>query len=833
MTEVKKLFHERVAENLIEQLKQGTAPWQRPWEPGEPGLFLPNNPITGKRYRGMNVIHLMSQGRTDTRWMTYKQAAGAGWQVRRGEKGTSIQFWKFSEEQTQTDENGDRVKMTVLLERPKVFYATVFNAEQIDGISPPEARKPQQWSAHERAEQIMKSSGAAIKYASGSGAFYRLSTDTIHLPDRGQFPTADNFYATALHEVAHSSGHPARLNRDTIGHPFGSEQYAKEELRAEIASMILGDELGIGHDPGQHAAYVGSWIKILQDDPLEIFRAAADAEKIQDYVLSLEHQQVQEQAIEPTRDEADDDTLKQQLEVPVETEKPSNEHDQAVESARLREETIKADPKSTARDIAAAREARKLAELLATLNDGELQRLKARYEREAQLTSPIARTFDVRTAPDKALQKRKYLAVPYGERNAAKAAGALWDRAAKSWYVGPNADMQKLARWFPENVGVRQRSAITPREEFAEALRFMSCVVSGEHPMMDGQKHRITVQGEKHSENSGSGFYVGHLDGHPAGYIKNNKTGCEMRWKSKGYVLDEQHKARLESEAAAKLRTRAAEQERLHEAAAQRVAQQIATLVPATEPTAYMKAKGIRPEPGVFTDLRTQTTYVPATDVNGKLWTIQYIREDGTKRFAKNSRKEGCFHVVGGIKALVKSPILVIAEGYATAATLSQTLGFATIAAFDSGNLVSVAKSLREKYPEKQIIIAGDDDKHLELTHGINPGRNKAEEAARAVGGKVLLPIFAPNENSYPASLQAVTPQKFRKGQISDQQNEALEQMKQYTDFNDLAMKSVLGTEGVERQVRSVLDSLQHARVAHAIARSERSVPRRKRLQLG
>jgi putative DNA primase/helicase len=222
----------------------------------------------------------------------------------------------------------------------------------------------------------------------------------------------------------------------------------------------------------------------------------------------------------------------------------------------------------------------------------------------------------------------------------------------------------------------------------------------------------------------------------------------------------------------------------------------------------------------------------PSAGDDGKLWTMQYIREDGTKRFAKDSRKEGCFHVVGGIKALVKSPILVISEGYATAATLAQTLGFATVAAFDSGNLVPVAKALHAKYPQKRIVIAGDDDKHLELTHGINPGRSKAEEAARAVGGKVLLPIFAPNENSYPASLEAVTPQKFRKGQLSDKQHEALAKMKQYTDFNDLATKSVLGTEGVERQVRSVLDSLQHARVTHVIARSGRSVPRRKRLRL-
>jgi putative DNA primase/helicase len=139
-------------------------------------------------------------------------------------------------------------------------------------------------------------------------------------------------------------------------------------------------------------------------------------------------------------------------------------------------------------------------------------------------------------------------------------------------------------------------------------------------------------------------------------------------------------------------------------------------------------------------------------------------------------------------------------------------LGFATVAAFDSGNLVPVAKTLHAKYPAKQIIIAGDDDKHLELTHGINPGRSKAEEAARAVGGKVLLPIFAPNENSYPASLEPITPRRFREGQLSDTQHEALAKMKQHTDFNDLATKSVLGSQGVERQVQPIVESLLERR---------------------
>ena len=175
------------------------------------------------------------------------------------------------------------MKDDVRLERPRVFFATVFNAEQIDGLPPLQPRKEQEWNVLERVEHILQASGALIQHGPQNRAFYRPGSDSIHLPEKGQFPSADTYYATALHELGHWTGHPSRLARD-LAHPFGSEAYAKEELRAEIASMIMGDELGIGHDPGQHAAYVGTWIKVLKDDPLEVFRAAADAEKIHAYV---------------------------------------------------------------------------------------------------------------------------------------------------------------------------------------------------------------------------------------------------------------------------------------------------------------------------------------------------------------------------------------------------------------------------------------------------------------------------------------------------------------------------------------------------------------------
>ena len=220
MDQKKKPFHETVAEKLIEQLEQGTAPWQKPWNPGESGSFLPYNPVTGNRYKGINSLHLLSQDRDDQRWMTYKQAAEVGAQVRKGEKSTGIQYWKFTEEHIKKDDDGkpvldgegNPVKMVVKLERPRAFFATVFNAEQIDGL-PPLQKKEQTWNPIERAEGILTASGAHSSHG-GNRAFYRPTTDSIHLPDKSQFPNAENYYATALHELGHWTGHEDRLDRD-------------------------------------------------------------------------------------------------------------------------------------------------------------------------------------------------------------------------------------------------------------------------------------------------------------------------------------------------------------------------------------------------------------------------------------------------------------------------------------------------------------------------------------------------------------------------------------------------------------------------------------------
>ncbi len=290
-------YVKEVAERIVEQLRKGTARWQKPWRPGE--LSPPHNPVSGTRYRGINRVWLGMQGCSDPRWMTYKQAASVGAQVRKGEKGTRIHYWKFHDEQVEKDEDGKPVldkdgkpkKIMVPCKPPRMFESIVFNAEQIDGLPPLHVAKSgheAEMERHARAEAIIANSGADIKHVPGDVAGYNPRLDTIVLPTKDQFNSIDAYYATALHELGHWTGHETRLNRD-VANFYGTEGYAREELRAEIASLMLGEELNIGYDPGQHVAYVASWIKVLENDPNEIFSASADAEKISGYMLALEH----------------------------------------------------------------------------------------------------------------------------------------------------------------------------------------------------------------------------------------------------------------------------------------------------------------------------------------------------------------------------------------------------------------------------------------------------------------------------------------------------------------------------------------------------------------
>ncbi|EDA7616284.1 toprim domain-containing protein, partial [Salmonella enterica subsp. enterica serovar Typhimurium] len=445
----------------------------------------------------------------------------------------------------------------------------------------------------------------------------------------------------------------------------------------------------------------------------------------------------------------------------------------------------------------------------------------------AEKNTPVASVKDV--TPE--VGERQDLAVPYKDRAEAKAAGAKWDKEKKTWYAEAGADMQKLAKWKPENVVIEQSPAMTLQEEVETALKDIGCILDADtdrgqkHPIMDGEKHRITVEGDKKGEKSG--FYIIHTDGHPAGFMQNNRTKEELRWSSKGYVQSDEEKALLRAQAAQKQAEKAAQQQKDHESSAKRVEKQLAKLNEPQQQTAYLEKKGLQVHKGVFTDKEGQKTFIPAYDVQGKQWTMQYINEDGTKRFAKNARKEGCFHVVGGLDALKESPVLIVAEGYATAGSITEATNMPTVAAFDSGNLEPVAKALKEAYPDKPIIIAGDDDisqsckMKVKDKASVNVGREKALETAKAVGGVAVFPIFAKGEVPGKDELSQIKPAAYlahqtasrkleahtsgdkplpdaevkvlQAAQLSEKQLDIIRRADRYTDFNDLAVNSSLG----------------------------------------
>ena len=347
----------------------------------------------------------------------------------------------------------------------------------------------------------------------------------------------------------------------------------------------------------------------------------------------------------------------------------------------------------------------------------------------------------------------------------------------KAWYVGPEADRGKIAKWEPKH---QLAPTLDPRAEFAAVLREIGAMVEGEHPIMNGEAQRIPAVNDKRGELTI--FYVAHEDGVPNGYAENNRTKQVIRWKATGQHLSPEAKAALAAQADQNRYARKQTERKLYEATAQRLSEELRINNSGVKQTEYHKAKQIEATPGAPS--RNGDVWVPGYDMDGRLWTVQYIKEDGTKRFAKDSRKHGCFHLVGApngataLQQVAMSPVVVIAEGYATAATIAKHGKVPTLAAYDSGNLLSVATSIRERWPDKAIIIAGDDDHGLEN----NPGREKALAAAEAVAGIAIFPNFS-----------------------AEQRANGL------TDFNDLATQN---SNVISRQLDEVLQGVREQRLA-------------------
>jgi antirestriction protein ArdC len=278
-----------VTEKIISLLESGVVPWRRPWT----STGLPRNLITKKPYRGINHFLLSASKFVSPFWLTMRQANQLGGSIRKGEESTIVVFWKVddtgqSSEEIESEESEHKNNRRFLLR-----YYRIFNLEQCE-MPPAILGKLPKIETHQHepitacAEIIGCMPNAPEIVHGGSKAFYSPMTDRVTLPALELFTSAEEYYATAFHELVHSVGHQKRLARESIleAAPFGSAVYSKEELIAEMGAAYLCATSGISPAVIENqAAYIAGWLKKLRDDRRLAVHAAAQAQKAADYVL--------------------------------------------------------------------------------------------------------------------------------------------------------------------------------------------------------------------------------------------------------------------------------------------------------------------------------------------------------------------------------------------------------------------------------------------------------------------------------------------------------------------------------------------------------------------
>jgi len=272
------IAYQIITDRITKLLEEGTCPWVKPWN-RESGL--PRNLFSQRPYRGINVWMLGAQNYGSPFWATFGQVEKAGGRVKKGEKSTPIVFWKVTEY-----EGDDGPKKGFILR-----YYNVFCAPQIEGIAIPVLEEDPIFS-HTPIEVCEKVVGnypnRPTLLHGDSRAYYRPSTDCIVMPDMTAFPQVSGYYATLFHEMTHSTGHPDRLNRDTLKDAvrFGDRSYAREELVAEMGAAYLCGVCGIENDViDNSAAYLKGWLSVLRNDIKMLVTAAGQAQKAVDHIL--------------------------------------------------------------------------------------------------------------------------------------------------------------------------------------------------------------------------------------------------------------------------------------------------------------------------------------------------------------------------------------------------------------------------------------------------------------------------------------------------------------------------------------------------------------------
>lgn len=305
-------LYEEVTNKIIAELEAGRVPWVQPWgHVGATSPALPRNALTGRCYSGVNVLILwgseLERNWPSQSWLTFRQAIEAGGSVRKGERGTTVVYAdRFvphdrKEESLRGSGSPDRTENARAAETggdaraiPFLKRFTVFNVAQCDGLRAGLAADPAPLPEREIvpvAEGVIAASGVDFRIG-GDHAFYAPGEDFVAVPPQPAFFEQINYYRTALHELTHATGHSSRLDRKLVT-DFGTKDYAREELVAEMGSAFLCAALGIVPTV-RHSDYLASWLDLLREDSRAIFRAASAASKAADWLLARHQQHLAE-----------------------------------------------------------------------------------------------------------------------------------------------------------------------------------------------------------------------------------------------------------------------------------------------------------------------------------------------------------------------------------------------------------------------------------------------------------------------------------------------------------------------------------------------------------
>jgi len=278
----------RVTSQIVNAIEQGVSNWRMPWHTSGKFAFSPINVTSKKPYGGINTLCLWAaaqrKGYERGEWATYQQWQDRGAQVRKGEKATTVVFWKFANSAAETQEDGE--EHTAASGSRLLFTRgySVFNASQVDGYTPkPDANAPIE-ERIERAEVFFGRIGARVTHL-GNRAFYSPADDTITLPPFAAFFTPTDYYSTRAHETGHWTSAAGRCNRE-LGKRFGDSAYSVEELVAELTAAFVCSHLGLSTEPRpDHAQYIASWLQVLKADKRAIFTAASKAQQAADFMI--------------------------------------------------------------------------------------------------------------------------------------------------------------------------------------------------------------------------------------------------------------------------------------------------------------------------------------------------------------------------------------------------------------------------------------------------------------------------------------------------------------------------------------------------------------------